>query len=140
MGCSGSRSLPQDDEFEKQRVIVNREIRETEQSIKETEPKIEKMDPSIIFDPLSFGQILEDVVSKMKKLQEDFPKLEEILKKNKEDKSQEKLIARKEKMFNETKQHIEKMMKDFGEKLLKKLGDNEMFKDMKPEELFTTFK
>jgi ElaB/YqjD/DUF883 family membrane-anchored ribosome-binding protein len=141
MGCSGSRALPPDDEFEKHRVIVQKDIRETEKSIKEAEPKIDKMDPNMVFnDPIGFGKIIEDVGEKMKKLHEDFNKLEEVLKTHKADKSQEKIIGRKEKIFNDTKDHIEKMVKCFGEKLLKKMGDNEKFKGMKPEDFFKNFK
>ncbi len=111
MGCSGSRSLPKDDEFEIQRLITKKSQDEYFLMMnKKYDFEAIKKDHSKL---LEVGQSLSNLKTSYEKYDEDMKKLEEILKKHLE--AKDKLIKHKEKIIQDMKRNSELKQKKFVE-------------------------
>ena len=133
MGCSGSRSLPKDDEFEIQRLVTKKSQDEYFLMMnKKYDFDSIKKDPSKL---LEVGQSLANLKTSFEKYDEEFKKLEEILKKHQE--AKDKLIKHKEKILQDMKKNSEVRQKKFVEDMKKQFTTMGIeTKELKIDEIF----
>jgi hypothetical protein len=117
MGCSGSRTLAENDEFEVQRKVSKKSLDEFTQILnKKIDLNALKTDISKLND---LNQRFEEIKQSSDKLDVDLKKLKDILAKQKEEK--DKLSPAKEKMVEEMHDDSVKSRKKFVDNLINEL-------------------
>lgn len=117
MGCSGSRNIPKDDEFEVQRIIAKKTLDEFNLILnKKLDLAANKLDASKLKE---LDEKLEGIRNFNDKFEQELKILKDIFTRQKEKK--DKLVQNKEKIIQELHDDSVNHKKKFTENLLKQL-------------------